>query len=101
MVRRDGGGQGEPTTEQMEASGGSPASWLVVQVDIGEEKPKTLEEFDPHWRARQWIQVAIQDITNKEVPWHKLVAPLTSGVEGMARSLANCPVTAWWWNIKV
>ena len=62
---------------------------------------KTLEEIDRHWRAKRWIQVAIQDITDEEVPWHELVTPLTSGVEGMARSVAKCLVTAWQWNIKV
>ena len=85
----------------MEASGGSPAWQSIVQVDIGKEEPETLEEIDPHWRAMRWLQVAIQGITDEEVPWHKLVAPLTSGVEGVAMSLAKHLVTAWWWNIKV
>ena len=87
--------------EQMEASGGSPTWQSFVQVDIGEEEPKTLEEIDPHWRATQWLQVAIQGITDEEVPWHELVTPLTSGAEGVARSLAKCLVAAWRWNIKV
>ena len=85
----------------MEASRGSPAWWSFVQVDIGKEEPNTLEEIDPHWRAMWWLQVAIQGITNEEVPWHELVAPLTSGVEGMAMSLAKHLVAAWWWNIRV
>ena len=72
MVRQDGGGRGEPATEQMEVSGGSPAWWSFVQVDIGEEEPETLEEIDPHWRAQQWLQVSIQGIMDEEVPWHKL-----------------------------
>ena len=80
----------------MEASGGSPAWWSVVQVYISKEEPETLEEINPHWRAKQWLQVAIQDITNEEVPWHELVTPLTSGVEGVARSLAKNLVAAWW-----
>ena len=96
-----GGGQGEPATKQMEASGGSPAWQLFAQVDIGEEEPETLEEIKPHWRAQQWLQVAAQGITDEEVPWHKLLTPLTSGVEGMARSLAKHLVAVWWWNIKV
>ena len=79
---------------------GSPAWQLIVQVDISEEA-ETLEEIDPHWRAMQWLQVAVQGITDKEVPWHELVTPLTSGAEGMAMSLAKHLVTAWWWNIKV
>ena len=67
MVRQDGGSQGELANEQMEASEGSPAWQSIVKVDIGEEEPETLEEIDPHWRAKRWIQVAIQDITNEEV----------------------------------
>ena len=70
-------------------------------MDIGEEEPETLEEINPHWRATQWLQVAVQGITDEEVPWYELVTPLTSGAEGAAISLAKCLVTAWQWNIKV
>ena len=38
---------------------------------------------------------------DEEVPWHESVTPLTSGVEGTAKSLAKHLVTAWQWNIKV
>ena len=85
----------------MEASGGSPALQSFVQVDIGEEEPETLEEINPHWRAKQWLQVAVQGIMDKEVPWQELLTPLTSGAEGMPRSLAKHLVTAWRWNVKV
>ena len=81
--------------------GGSPAWWSFVQVDIGKKEPETLEEIDPHWRAKQWLQVAIQDITDEEVPWHELLTLLTSGAEDTARSLAKCLGTAWQWNVKV
>ena len=96
-----GGSHGEPAKEQMEASGGSPTWQSFVQVDIGQEEPKTLEEIDPHWRAMWWLQVAVQGITDEVVLWCELVTPLTSGAEDMARSLAKRPVTAWCWNIKV
>ena len=66
----------------MEASGGSPTWQSFVQVDIGEQEPETLEEIDPHWRAMWWLQVAIQGITEEEVPRYELVTPLTSGAEG-------------------
>ena len=59
-----------------------------------------LECIDPHWRATCWLQVAVQGIA-EEVPWYELVTPLTSGVEGMALSLAKHLLTAWQWNIKV
>ena len=85
----------------MEASGGSPAWWSFFQVDIGKEEPETLKEIDPHWRAKQWLQVAAQGITDEEVPWHELLILLTSGVEGAARSLAKHLVAAWQWNVKV
>ena len=101
MVRQDGSSWGELAAEEIEPSGGSPAWWSFVQVDISEEEPETLEEIDPHWRAQWWLQVAIQDITDEEVPWHELLTLLTSGVEGVAKSLAKCLVTAWWWNVKV
>ena len=60
-----------------------------------------LECIDPHWRATCWFQVAVQGITEEEVPWYELVTQLTSGAEGMALSLAKCLLMAWWWNIKV
>ena len=85
----------------MEACGGSLAWQLFAQVDISEEEPETLEEIDPHWRAQRWLQVAAQGITDEEVPWHKLLTPLTSGVESVTRSLAKHLVAAWWWNVKV
>ena len=84
----------------MEASRGSPAWQSFVQVDIGKEEPETLEEIDPHWRAQRWLQVAVQGIMDK-FPWHKLLTPLTSGVEGVAKSLAKHLVATWRWNVKV
>ena len=101
VVRREEGGQGEPVTKQMEASGGSPAWWLVALVDTGEEEPKTLEDINAHWRAQQWLQVAIQGIRDEEVPWHELLTPLPSGAEGMAKALAKHLVATWQWNVKV
>ena len=85
----------------MEASGESPTWQSFVQVDIGKQEPETLEEIDLHWRAMRWLQVALQGIMDKEVPWYELVTPLTSGVEGTALSLAKHLVTTWQWNIKV
>ena len=101
IVRQDGGGHGEPATERMEASGGSPGWQSFFQVDIGEEEPETLEDIDPHWRAMCWLQVAVQGIAKEEVPWYELVTPLTLGAEGIALSLAKHLPAAWQWNIKV
>ena len=85
----------------MEASRGSPAWQLFAKVDIGKEESETLEEINPHWKTQHWLQVAAQGIMDKEVLWHELLTPLTSGAEGMAKSLAKHLVVAWWWNIKV
>ena len=101
VVRREEGGQGKPAAKQMEASRGSPAWRLFAQVDISEEEPKTLEDIDPHWRAQWWLQVATQGIRDEEVLWHELLTLLTSGAEGVAKSLAKCLVAAWQWNVKV
>ena len=40
-------------------------------------------------------------ITDEEVLWHELLAPLTSGAEGVAKSLAKHLVAAWQWNVNV
>ena len=69
----------------MEASGGSPAWWLVAHMDIGEEGPETLTEIDASWRAKWWLEVAAQGIRDKEVPSHDLLTPLMSGAEGTPR----------------
>ena len=101
IVRGNGGSCGELAAGRMEASGGSPGWQSFFQVDVGEEEPETLEDIDPHWRATRWLQVAVQGIAEEEVPWYELVTPLTSGVEGVALSLAKHLLMAWWWNIKV
>ena len=82
----------------MEASGGSPAWWVMASVDTGKEEPETLGEIDANWRAKRWLEVAAQGIGD-EVPWHDLLAPLTSGAEGTANALAKFLVAAWRWNI--
>ena len=87
--------------ERMEASGGSPTWQSFFQVDISKEEPETLEDINSHWRAMHWLQVAVRGIADEEVSWYELIVPLTSGVEGMALSLAKHLITAWWWNIKV
>ena len=87
--------------ERMEASRESPTWQSFFQVNIGKEEPETLQDIDPHWRAMYWLQVAVQGITEEEVPWYELVTPLTSGAEGMALSLAKHLRAVWWWNIKV
>ena len=46
VVQQDGGSCGEPATERMEASRGSPSWQPYYQVDIGEEEA-TLESIDP------------------------------------------------------
>ena len=101
VVWWDGGGHGEPATERMEASRGSPNWQQYYQVDIGEEEVEMLESIDPNWRATHWLQLAVQGITEDEVPWYELVIPLTSGPEGAALSLAKHLLTAWRWSIKV
>ena len=101
MVRQEEGSQGKLATKRMEASGGSPAWQLVAQVDIGEEEPETLEKINAHWREQRWLQVVAQGIRDEEVPWHDLLAPLTSGAEGAAKALAKHLVAMWRWNIKV
>ena len=82
VVWCDGGSHEEPAMERMEPAEGSPRWQSYLQVDVVEEKAEMLEAIDPHWRATHWLQMAVQGITNEEVPWYKLVTPLTSGAEG-------------------
>ena len=96
-----GGGHGEPAMERMEPAKGSPSWQSYFHVDVGEEQAEMLESIDPHWRAICWLQVAVQGITEEEVPWYELVTPMTLGVEGTTLSLAKCLLTVWRWSIKV
>ena len=93
--------KGKQLPSEWRPPGGSWAWQLIAWVDIGEEEPKTLKEIDAHWRAQWWLQVAAQGIREEEVPWHELLAPLTSGAEDMVKALAKCLVVMWRWNIKV
>ena len=101
VVWWDGGSHGEPATERMEASRGSPGWQPYYQVDVGEEETEMLESIDPHWRATHWLQVTVQGITKEEVPWYELVIPLTLGTEGTALSLAKHLLVVWRCSIKV
>ena len=68
-----------------ECSGGSPGQWIVYRLDIGEEE-EMLETVDPTWQMTHWLQLAVQGISDDEVPWYECVAPLTSGAEGVTFS---------------
>ena len=63
-------------------------------MDIGEEEAK-LETVDPTWRTTHWLQLAVQGISDDEVPWYEFVIPLMVGTEGAALSLAKHLLTVW------
>ena len=85
---------------RLQHSGGSPGQQTGYQLDIGEEE-EMLETVDPSWRATRWLQLAVQGISDDEVPWYDLITPLTVGTEGVALSLAKCFLTIWQWSMKV
>ena len=60
-----------------------------------------LETVNPTWSTSHWLQLAVQGISDGEVPWYNLITPLTVGAEGVALSLAKCLLAIWQWNIKV
>ena len=85
---------------RLEYSRGSLGQWTEYQVDIGEEE-EMLETIDPTWKTTCWLQLAVQGISDDEVPWYELVTPLTVGAEGAALSLAKHLLAIWRWSIKV
>ena len=100
IVHQDKGSHGEQA-EGMETSRRNP-SWLpYYQVNISEEEEEMLQSIDPKWRVHCWLQLAVQDIANGEVPYFKLVTLLTSGVEGIALALAKCLLMLWRWSLCV
>ena len=60
-----------------------------------------LETVDPTWRATRWLQLAVQGISDDEVPWYELITPLMVGAKGAVLLLAKCLLTIWQWSIKV
>ena len=69
-------------------------------MNVGEEEAM-LETIDPTWRPTHWLQLAVQGISDDEVPWYELVIPLTVGTEGAALSLAKHLLKVWRWSVKV
>ena len=98
VVRRGDDGRGEPADTRMEPS--SPDWQTGYQVDVCEEEA-TLETIDPTWRTTLWLQLAVQGISDDEVPWYELVIPLTMGTEGTAQALAKHLLVMWRWRVKV
>ena len=102
-VRRWGGGDsgsGPLAGGGLECTGGSLGQWAAYRLDIGEEE-ETLETVDPTWRTTRWLQLAVQGISDNEVPWYECVLLLTSGAEGVALLLAKHLLTIWRWSLGV
>ena len=56
------------------------------QANIGEEEEETLQNIDTKWRVHRWLQLAVQGITDEEVPWFELVA----SPQGWKALLSTC-----------
>ena len=83
-----------PAEGRPESSRGRPGQQTEYQVHIDEEGDM-LEMVNPTWRTTHWLQLAVQGISDDEVPWYELIIPLMVGTEGMALSLAKCLLTIW------
>ena len=59
-----------------------------------------LETINPTWRTTHWLQLAVEGISDDEVPWYELVIPLMVGTEGAALSLAKCLLMVWRGRVK-
>ena len=100
VVWQEDDGRRSPAEGRLESSRGSPGQRTEYQVDIGEEGD-TLEMVNPTWRTTRWLQLAVQGISDDEVPWYKLITPLMVATEGTALSLVNRLLAVWRWSIKV
>ena len=100
VVQREDDSCRELVNGRMESLRGSPGWQTGYQVDIGEEEAM-LETIDPTWRTTCWLQLAIQGISDDEVPWYEFIIPLTVGTEGAALSLAKHLLVVWIWSAKV
>ena len=101
-VRRWGDSGSEASGgEGPECTRGSPGQCTVYHLDIGEKEEEMLETVNLTWQMTCWLQLVVQGISNDEVPWYECIAPLTSGAESAATSLAKCLLAAWWWSLRV
>ena len=85
---------------RLECSGGSPGQQTGYHIDIGEEE-EMLETVDPTWQTTHWLHLAVQGISDDEVPWYEFITLLTTGAEGVAISLAKRLLTICQWSIRV
>ena len=85
---------------RLECSGGSPRQWTGYCIDIGEEE-EMLETVDPTWQTTCWLELAVQGISDEEVPWYEYITPLMTGAEGTALSLAKHLLAIWRWSARV
>ena len=85
---------------RLECSRGSPGQQTGYCIDIGKED-EMLETVDPTWQTTHWLQLAVQGISDDEVPWYEFVTLLTTEAKGMTLSLAKCLLAIWHWSIKV
>ena len=100
VKRRGDSGSGSSAGGGLECSGGSLGQWVAYRLDIGEEE-ETLETVDLTWQTSRWLQLVVQGISDNEVPWYECIAPLMSGAEGVALSLAKHLLTVWQWSLRV
>ena len=100
IVRRQDGSHRDPAEGRSESSRGRPGQQTEYQVDIGEEEA-TLETINPTWRTTKWLWLAVQGISDDEVPWYEFIIPLMVGTESAALSLAKHLLAVWQWSIKV
>ena len=85
---------------RLECSRGSQGQQTGYCIDIGVEE-EILETVDPTWWTTRWLQLAVQGISDDEVPWYEFVAPLMMGAEGAVLSLAKHLLTIWQGSIRV
>ena len=94
VVQWEDDGHRCPAEERLESSRGSLGQQTEYQVDIGEEE-EMLETVSLTWRTTRWLQLAVQGISDDEVPWYEFVIPLTVGTEGAALLLAKHLLVVW------
>ena len=97
---RGDSGDGASAGGGPECSGGSLGWRAVYRLDIGEEE-ETLKTVDPTWQMTRWLQLVVQGISDDKVLWYECIAPLTSGAEGVALSLAKRLLAIWRWSVRV
>ena len=56
---------------------------------------------NPMWHPKDWMKQKVAGIMEEDIPWWRLVVPMTDGGAEHTLELAKCLLVAWKWRFAV